>query len=90
MVLATNYQEPTLEITPSRTGRGIDDTIDAIAQVIEVTPRDRHRLSACARFAQLKSAAIRTRLSETVARFAQRPPLPEGRSRRGCFATTRW
>ncbi|MDO5288393.1 MAG: penicillin-binding protein 2 [Pseudomonadota bacterium] len=72
VVLATNYKAYTLEITPSRTGRPVDEVIDAIAQVVEVTARDRRR------FARLRadsrsfdSLPIRLRLSdEEVARFA--------------------
>ena len=72
VVLATNYKAYTLEITPSRTGRGIDDTIDAIAQVIEVTPRDRRRFKRLREDSRsFESLPIRTRLSdEEVARFA--------------------
>ena len=72
VVLATNYKAYTLEITPSRTGRGIDDTIDAIAQVIEVTPRDRRRFKRMREDSRsFESLPIRTRLSdEEVARFA--------------------
>ena len=72
VVLATNYKAYTLEITPSRTGRGIDDTIDAIAQVIEVTPRDRRRFKRLREDSRsFESLPIRTRLTdEEVARFA--------------------
>ena len=72
VVLATNYKAYTLEITPSRTGRAIDDTIDAIGQVIEVTPRDRRRFKRMREDSRsFESLPIRTRLSdEEVARFA--------------------
>ncbi|HNN35233.1 MAG TPA: penicillin-binding protein 2, partial [Ottowia sp.] len=55
-----------------RTGRGIDDTIDAIAQVIEVTPRDRRRFKRLREDSRsFESLPIRTRLTdEEVARFA--------------------
>jgi hypothetical protein len=72
VVLATNYKAYTLEITPSRTGRGIDDTIDAIAQVIEVTPRDRRRFKRMREDSRsFESLPIRMHLTdEEVARFA--------------------
>ena len=43
VVLATNYKAYTLELTPSRLGRTTDEAIDAIAQVVEVTPRELQR-----------------------------------------------
>ena len=72
VVLATNYKAYTLEITPSRTGRAIDDTIDAIAEVVEITPRDRRRFKRMREDSRsFESLPIRTRLSdEEVARFA--------------------
>jgi penicillin-binding protein 2 len=72
VVLATNYRAYTLEITPSRTGRPIDEAIDAIAQVIEVTPRDRRRFKRLQEDSRnFESLPIRMRLSdEEVARFA--------------------
>src|SRR3954467_13290686 len=42
IVLANNYSAYTLEITPSKVA-DLDATIDQIAQVIEVQPRDRKR-----------------------------------------------
>ena len=42
IVLATNYPAYTLEITPSKVS-DVEATIDALAKVIEVTPRDRRR-----------------------------------------------
>ena len=72
VVLATNYKSYTLEITPSRTGRALDETIDAIAQVVEVTPRDRRRFKRLQEDSRsFESLPIRMRLSdEEVARFA--------------------
>jgi len=40
VVLASNYSAYTLEITPSRVGN-VEQTIDALAQVLEVSARDR-------------------------------------------------
>ena len=42
VVLATNYSAYTLEITPSRVA-ALDSTIDALAGVVEIAPRDRRR-----------------------------------------------
>ncbi len=69
-VLATNFSAYTLEITPSKT-ENLLGTIDALAEVIDITPRDRKRfatlLEDSPRFASLP---IRSRLTEDeVARF---------------------
>ena len=71
-VLATNYKAYTLELTPSRLGRTTDEAIDAIAQVVEVTPRDRRRFKRLQEDSRnFESLPIRMRLSdEEVARFA--------------------
>ncbi len=71
VVLATNYAAYTLEITPSKVAN-LSDTIDALAEVVDIHQRDRRR------FKRLKeesrnfdSLPIRTRLSdEEVARFS--------------------
>ena len=72
VVLATNYRAYTLEITPSRLARALDETIDAIGQVVEVTPRDRKRFKRLLEDSRnFESLPIRMRLSdEEVARFA--------------------
>ncbi|VVD91230.1 penicillin-binding protein 2 [Pandoraea soli] len=79
VVLARNYSAYTLEITPSKIGRPLEDLITDLSDVIEITPRDR------ARFKKLmddsksfESLPIRTRLTdEEVARFtAQRFRFP--------------
>ena len=78
VVLATNYAAYTLEITPSKVGN-LNDTIDALAEVVDIHQRDRRR------FKRLKeesrnfdSLPIRTRLTDQeVARFsAQRYRFP--------------
>jgi penicillin-binding protein 2 len=71
VVLATNYSAYTLEITPSKVD-SLEATIDEIATLVEITPRDRRRfkklLEESKRF---ESLPIRTRLSdEEIARFA--------------------
>ena len=71
VVLATNYAAYTLEITPSKVAN-LSDTIDALAEVVDIHQRDRRR------FKRLKeesrnfdSLPIRTRLTdEEVARFS--------------------
>ena len=72
VVLATNYKSYTLEITPSRTGRPLAETIDAIGQVVEITARDRRRFERLRQDTKsFESLPIRTRLTdEEVARFA--------------------
>jgi len=71
VVVARNYSGYTLEIFPRRV-KSVEATIDEIAELIEITPRDR------ARFKRLtvetrnpESLPIRTRLTdEEVAKFA--------------------
>jgi penicillin-binding protein 2 len=72
VVLATNYKAYTLEITPSRTDRPMDELMDAIGQIVEVTPRDRKRFKRLQEDSRnFESLPIRMRLTdEEVARFA--------------------
>jgi penicillin-binding protein 2 len=71
IVLATNYSAYTLEITPSKVA-DLEQTIDALAQVLEVTPRDRKRFKKLMEESRnFESLPLRTRLSdEEVAKFA--------------------
>jgi penicillin-binding protein 2 len=71
VVLATNYSAYTLEITPAKVDR-LEATLDALAQVVEITPRDRRRFKRLREeFKSFESLPIRTKLSdEEVARFA--------------------
>ena len=71
VVLATNYAAYTLEITPSRAAP-LDDTIDALAKVVDIHQRDRRRFKRLLEESRnFESLPIRTRLSdEEVARFA--------------------
>jgi penicillin-binding protein 2 len=77
-IIARNYSAYTLEITPSKV-TDLDQTIDRLAQVVDIQPRDRRRfrklLEDTKRF---DTVPIRTRLSdEEVARFtAQRFRFP--------------
>jgi penicillin-binding protein 2 len=79
VVLANNYSAHTLEISPSRLERPLDETIDALAELVEITPRDRRRFKRQqADNKNFESLPIRTKLSdEEVARFvAQRFRFP--------------
>ncbi len=70
-VLAANYSAYTLEITPSKVPN-LERAIDELAQVIEVSPRDRRRFRKLQEDSKnFESLPIRTRLTEEeVARFA--------------------
>ncbi|MEO5771577.1 MAG: penicillin-binding protein 2, partial [Burkholderiaceae bacterium] len=75
VVLATNYSAYTLEITPSRLAQPLEATIDALAELVEITPRDRRRFKRLQDDGKsFESVPIRTKLTdEEVARFvAQR------------------
>jgi len=71
ITLASNYSAYTLEITPSKAG-DVEQTIDGLTQVLDVTPRDRRRFKRLREDSRnFDSIPIRTRLSdEEVARFA--------------------
>ena len=74
VVLADNYSAYTLEITPSKVA-DLEATINELAQVIDVQPRDRKRFRRLMEEGKsFESLPIRSRLSdEEVARFtAQR------------------
>jgi penicillin-binding protein 2 len=70
VVLADNYSAYTLEITPSKVA-DLEGTIDALATVIDVAPRDRKRFKRLMDDAKsFESLPIRTRLTdEELARF---------------------
>jgi len=71
IVLATNYSAYTLEITPSKMP-SMERTLDELAQVLEITARDRRRFKKLLEESRnFESLPIRTKLSEEeVARFA--------------------
>jgi len=71
VVLATNYSAYTLEIMPSKVAN-IDATIEALAQFIDIQPRDKRRFKKMREDTKsFESLPIRTRLTdEEVARFA--------------------
>lgn len=71
VILARNYSAFTLEIIPSKVG-DLDQTIDQLAQVVDVQAKDRKRFKKLLEESKnFESIPIRTRLSdEEVARFA--------------------
>ncbi|HKW79674.1 MAG TPA: penicillin-binding protein 2 [Casimicrobiaceae bacterium] len=71
VVLAQSYSAYTLEIVPSQV-TDLDATIDELAKIVEVQPRDRKRFKRLLdESKRLDSVPLRTRLSdEEVARFA--------------------
>ncbi|MDM4767070.1 penicillin-binding protein 2 [Pelomonas sp. SE-A7] len=71
IVLASNYSAYTLEITPSKVV-DLEQTIDQLAEVIEIQARDRKRFKRLMEESKnFESLPIRTKLSDTeVARFA--------------------
>jgi penicillin-binding protein 2 len=86
VVLAQSYSAYTLEIQPSRV-KNLDETIDALAAIVDVQPRDRKRFKKlleesrrCAR----GSPTTRSRASPSTATASR-----ASRSRRGCSGSTR-
>jgi penicillin-binding protein 2 len=71
VVLAQSYSAYTLEVTPSRV-RNLDQTIDQLAEIVDVQPRDRKRFKKLLEESKnFESLPLRTRLTdEEVARFA--------------------
>ena len=71
VVLAHNYSAYTLEITPSKID-DMEELIDRLAGVVEITPRDRRRFKKLLEESKsFESLPIRNRLSdEEIARFA--------------------
>ena len=71
VLLATNYSAYTLEITPYKVG-DVEDTIDALSEIVEITPRDRRRFKRLREDSRnFDSLPIRSRLTDQeVAKFA--------------------
>ena len=69
-VLARNYSAYTLEITPSK-ARDLDATIDALAELVDIQPKDRRRFRKLMEESRnFESLPIRTRLTDAeVAKF---------------------
>lgn len=71
-VLAHNYSAFTLEITPDKVPGELEDTIDALATLVEITPKDRKRFRKLLEESRnFETLPIRTRLNDVeIARFA--------------------
>ena len=71
VVLAQSYSAYTLEIQPSRV-KDLDETIDALAAIVDIQPRDRKRFRKLLEESRnFESLPLRTRLTDDeVARFA--------------------
>ena len=71
LVLASNFSTHTLEITPSRLPGPLEDTLDALAQEFDITPRDRRRFARLrADSRRFESLPLLLRMNEQdVARF---------------------
>ena len=71
VVLASNYSAYTLEITRSKVD-DLDQTIDGLAEIVEITPRDRRKFKRLMDDSKsFESIPIRSRLTdEEVAKFA--------------------
>lgn len=71
-VLAHNYSAFTLEITPSKVRGGLEKTINKLAELIEIAPKDRKRFKKLLDESHnFETLPIRTRLNDVeVARFA--------------------
>ncbi|HVK95259.1 MAG TPA: penicillin-binding protein 2 [Noviherbaspirillum sp.] len=71
VVLARNFSAYTLEITPSKIGRPLDDVIESLSTVVDIQAKDRRRFRRLLDEAKnFESVPIRTRLTdEEVARF---------------------
>jgi penicillin-binding protein 2 len=72
IVLATNYSAYTLEITPAKVANTLEETMEQLSALVEITPRDKRRFKKLLEESKsFESLPIRTRLSdEEVARFA--------------------
>ena len=71
VILAQSYSAYTLEVTPSKV-RNLDDTIEQLSTLVEITPRDRKRFRKLLDESKnFESMPLRTRLTdEEVSRFA--------------------
>ncbi|ABF06940.1 penicillin-binding protein 2 [Cupriavidus metallidurans] len=79
VVLARNYSAYTLEITPSKLTDTLDNTIEELATLVDIQPRDRRRFKRLLEESRsFESLPIRSQLTdEEVARFsAQRFRFP--------------
>ncbi|KAF0813814.1 Peptidoglycan D,D-transpeptidase MrdA [Andreprevotia sp. IGB-42] len=72
VVLAHNYSAYTLEITPSKLPDELEQSIERLNHIVEITPKDRRRFKKLMEETkEFESLPIKTRLTdEEVARFA--------------------
>ncbi len=72
VILANNYSAYTLEITPAKIGAKLEDVIEELSQIIEITPRDRKRFKKRMEEAKrFESIVLKAKLTdEEVARFS--------------------
>ena len=79
VILARNYSAYTLEVTPSKLTDTLDNTIDELAKLVDIQPRDRRRFKRLLEESRsFESLPIRSQLTdEEVAKFsAQRFRFP--------------
>ncbi len=72
VILANNYSAYTLEITPAKIGAKMEDVVEELSQIIEITPRDRKRFKKRMEEAKrFESIVLKAKLpDEEVARFS--------------------
>lgn len=72
VILANNYSAYTLEITPAKIGAKLEDVIEELSQIIEITPRDRKRFKKrMEETKRFESIVLKAKLTdEEVARFS--------------------
>ena len=72
VILANNYSAYTLEITPAKIGAKMEDVVEELSQIIEITPRDRKRFKKRMEEAKrFESIVLKAKLTdEEVARFS--------------------
>ncbi|XLZ67890.1 penicillin-binding protein 2 [Massilia sp. SR12] len=72
VVLARNYSAITLELTPSKLAQPLENVIDELAKLVEITPKDRRRFKKLMEESKsFASIPLRSRLTDDeVARFA--------------------
>ncbi|GJG96136.1 penicillin-binding protein 2 [Cupriavidus pauculus] len=79
VILARNYSAYTLEITPSKLTDTLDNTVDELAKLVDIQPRDRRRFKRVLEESRsFESLPLRSQLTdEEVAKFsAQRFRFP--------------
>ncbi len=71
VILANNYSAYTLELTPAKIGAKMEDVIEELSGIVEITPRDRKRFKKRMEEAKrFESIVLKAKLTdEEVARF---------------------